>query len=44
MEYGARGVLIPLGKKRNFLEVSSDTVERLELVSFSDPTKVVGMT
>ena len=48
MDNGARKALIPLGNKRNFLEVSGDIVERVDPVFFSDPTtaamKALGMT
>lgn len=37
MESGARRALIPLGNKRNFLEVSGEIVERVDPVFFSDP-------
>jgi len=44
----ARRALIPLEKKRNFLEVSGDIVERVDPVFFSDPMpaamKALGMT
>jgi ATP-dependent Lon protease len=47
MDNGARKALIPLESKRNFLEVSSDIVERVDAVFFSDPMmaamKVLGM-
>jgi len=48
MDNGARKALIPLENKRNFLEVSGDTVERVDPVFFSDPMtaamKALGMT
>lgn len=37
MENGARRALIPLGNKRNFLEVSGEIVEKVDPVFFSDP-------
>jgi len=37
MENGARKALIPLENKRNFLEVSGEIVERVDLVFYSDP-------
>ena len=47
MENGARRALIPLGNKRNFLEVSGDIVEKVDPVFYSDaPTagiKALGM-
>jgi ATP-dependent Lon protease len=42
MENGARRALIPLGNKRNFLEVSGDIVEKVDPVFFSDP-QMAGM-
>jgi ATP-dependent Lon protease len=48
MDNGARRALIPLGNKRNFLEVSGDVVERVDPIFFSDPMtaamKALGMT
>jgi ATP-dependent Lon protease len=48
MDNGARRALVPLGNKRNFLEVSRDIVERVDPLFFSDPTtaamKALGMT
>jgi ATP-dependent Lon protease len=48
MDNGARRALIPLGNKRNFLEVSGDIVERVDPIFFSDPMtaamKALGMT
>ena len=48
MDNGARRALVPLEKKRNFLEVSGDIVERVDPVFFSDPMtaamKALGMT
>ena len=48
MDNGARKALIPLGNKRNFLEVSGDIVERVDPVFFSDPMtaaiKALGIT
>ncbi len=48
MDNGARGALIPLENKRNFLEVSDDIVERVDPIFFSDPMtaamKALGMT
>jgi hypothetical protein len=40
MESGARPALIPLENKRNFLDVSGDTVERVDPVFYSDPQTV----
>lgn len=37
MENGARRALIPLGNKRNFLEVSGDIAEKVDPIFFSDP-------
>lgn len=37
MENGARRALIPLGNKRNFLEVSGEIAEKVDPVFFSDP-------
>ncbi len=37
MENGARRALIPLGNKRNFMEVSGDIVEKVDPVFYSDP-------
>ena len=48
MDNEARGVLVPLENKRNFLEFSGDVVERVDPVFFSDPMtaamKPLGMT
>ena len=47
MDNGARGALVPLENKRNFLDVSGDIVERVDPVFFSDPMtaamKALGM-
>jgi ATP-dependent Lon protease len=37
MENGAKRALIPLENKRHFLEVSSDIVEKVDPIFFSDP-------
>jgi ATP-dependent Lon protease len=37
MDNGARRAPVPLENKRNFLEVSGETVERVDPVFFSDP-------
>lgn len=37
MENGAKRALIPLENKRHFLEVSSDVVEKVDPIFFSDP-------
>ena len=37
MENGARRALIPLGNKRNFLEVSGEIAEKVDPVFYSDP-------
>lgn len=48
MDNGARGALIPLENKRNFLEVSGDIIERVDPIFFSDPMtaamKALGLT
>ena len=48
MDNGARRALIPLENKRHFLEVSGDTVERVDPIFFSDPItaamKALGLT
>lgn len=48
MDNGARRALVPLGNKRNFLDVSGDIVERVDPVFYSDPMtaamKALGMT
>jgi len=47
MENGAKRALIPLGNKRNFLEVSGEIAERVDPVFFSDAataaTKALGL-
>ena len=37
MESGARRALLPLGNKRNFLEVSGEIAEKVDPIFFSDP-------
>jgi ATP-dependent Lon protease len=37
MDNGARKALIPIENKRNFLDVSSDIVERVDPIFYSDP-------
>jgi ATP-dependent Lon protease len=37
MESGARRALIPLGNKRNYLEVSGEIAEKVDPIFFSDP-------
>ncbi len=37
MDNGARRALIPIENKRNFLDVSSDIVEQVDPVFYSDP-------
>lgn len=48
MDNGARRALVPLENKRNFLEVSGDVMERVDLIFFADPMmasmKRLGMT
>ena len=47
MENGARRALIPLENKRNFLEVSGETIERVDPIFYGDPqsaaTKSLGL-
>lgn len=47
MDNGARRALIPLGNKRNFLEVSGEIAEKVDPVFYSDPqsgaTKAFGL-
>jgi ATP-dependent Lon protease len=38
MENGARRALIPLENKRAFMEVTSDVIEKVDPIFFSDPT------
>lgn len=48
MDNGAKKVLIPLGNKRDFLEVPGDIIEKVDPVFYSDPLtsalKALGMT
>jgi len=44
MDNGARRALIPLEKKRSFLGVSGDIMERVDPVFISDAMKELGMT
>jgi len=37
MDNGARRALIPIENKRHFLEVSADTMERVDPIFYSDP-------
>ncbi len=37
MEHGARRALIPTPNKRNFMDVSTDIVERVDPIFYSDP-------
>jgi ATP-dependent Lon protease len=41
MENGARRALVPVENKRQFLEVSSEIVERVDPVFYSDPYSAV---
>jgi ATP-dependent Lon protease len=48
MENGAKRALIPIENKRDFLEVPSDIVERVDPIFFADPltaaAKALGMS
>ncbi len=37
MDNGARRALIPIGNKRNFLDVSADIMERVDPIFYGDP-------
>jgi ATP-dependent Lon protease len=47
MENGARRALSPIGNKRNFLDVSADVLERVDVIFYGDPfaaaMKALGM-
>jgi ATP-dependent Lon protease len=47
MDNGAHRVLIPIGNKRNFLDVSADIIESVDPVFYGDPItaalKALGM-
>ncbi|MBN1315796.1 MAG: protease Lon-related BREX system protein BrxL [Anaerolineales bacterium] len=37
MENGARRALIPIENKRNFIDISADVIERVDLIFYGDP-------
>ena len=37
MDNGARRVLVPLGNKRQFLEVPPDVIEKVDPIFYGDP-------
>ena len=37
MENGARRALIPIENKRNFVDISADVIERVDLIFYGDP-------
>ena len=37
MDNGAKRALIPIENRRNFLEVTSDIVEQVDLIFYGDP-------
>lgn len=47
MDSGARRALIPIENKRNFLDVSADVMEAIDLIFYGDPRqaafKVLGL-